>query len=388
MNWVDPDKSPGNVQDRTARPQNDGAPALHNDQAAGLRDDGAAAPRNPRRLPGTARPRMSIRTVRHHTRRWLGMLAGRLLPRACLLCGQPCDAQALCAACTGTLPGQGQVRCWTCAFPLPDDWAQRSAAFGTLGHTLRPGSRGTCPDCAKRRTPLPLAMTIALANYAPPLDHALTALKFGQQMQLAQPLGMLLMDALQEALAAAEVCSAPCPGEMSGSTGDMTHTPPTPGATTLDTTVPDAAPFDTASDAATVSVASDTHASSPRHRHWPDALVPIPLSGPRLAERGYNQALQIALAMRAHAPLVCPPVRAEWLARARHTARQSEQSQPDRGRNLQGAFEVPDPARVAGRHIMLVDDVLTTGSTLAEATRALQAAGAAQVSAVVVARTV
>ena len=267
---------------------------------------------------------MSIRTVRHHTRRWLGMLAGRLLPRACLLCGQPCDAQALCAACTGTLPGQGQARCWTCAFPLPDNWAQRSAAFGTLGHTLRPGSRGTCPDCAKRRTPLPLAMTIALANYAPPLDHALTALKFGQQMQLAQPLGMLLMDALQQALAV----------------------------------------------------------------DWPDALVPIPLSGPRLAERGYNQALQIALAMQGHAPLVCPPVRAEWLARARHTARQSEQSQPDRGRNLQGAFEVPNPARVAGRHIMLVDDVLTTGSTLAEAARALLAAGAAQVSAVVVARTV
>ena len=331
---------------------------------------------------------MSIRTVRHHTRRWLGMLAGRLLPRACLLCGQPCDAQALCAACTGTLPGQGQARCWTCAFPLPDDWAQRSAAFGTLGHTLRPGSRGTCPDCAKRRTPLPLAMTIALANYAPPLNHALTALKFGQQMQLAQPLGMLLMDALQQALAAAEDLSIPRAGEMSGSTGDMTHTPPTPGATTLDTTVPDAAPFDTASDAAAVSVASDTHASSPQHRHWPDALVPIPLSGPRLAERGYNQALQIALAMRAHAPLTCPPVRAEWLARARHTARQSEQSQPDRGRNLQGAFEVPDPARVAGRHIMLVDDVLTTGSTLAEAARALLAAGAAQVSAVVVARTV
>ena len=291
MNRVDPDKSLGNLQERTARPQNEGAPTLQNGQAAGLRNDGAAEPRNPRRPAGTASPRLSIQTARHHTRRWLGMLAGRLLPRACLLCGQPCDAQALCAACTGTLPGQGQMRCWSCAFPLPDDWALRSAAFGTLGHALRPGSRGTCPDCAKRRTPLPLAMTIALANYAPPLNHALTALKFGQQMQLAQPLGMLLMDALQQALAAAEDLSIPRAGEMSGSNGDMTHTATTPGATTLDTTVPDAAPFDTASDAAAVSVASDTHVSSPRHRHWPDALVPIPLSGPRLAERGYNQAL-------------------------------------------------------------------------------------------------
>ena len=378
MNRVDPDKSPGNLQERTARPQNEGAPTLQNGQAAGLRNDGAAEPRNPRRPAGTASPRLSIQTARHHTRRWLGMLAGRLLPRACLLCGQPCDAQALCAACAGTLPGQGQVRCWSCAFPLPDDWAQRSAAFGTLGHTLRPGSRGTCPDCAKRRTPLPLAMTIALANYAPPLDHALTALKFGQQMQLAQPLGMLLMDALQEALAKAET-------ETETKTETETETETEAEAEAEDHSGP--CPDET-SGATACLMASDTHAPLARNRHWPDALVPIPLSGPRLAERGYNQALQIALAMQAHAPLLCPPVRAEWLARARHTARQSEQSQPERGRNLQGAFEVPDPARVAGRHIMLVDDVLTTGSTLAEAARALQAAGAAQVSAVVVARTV
>ena len=118
-----------------------------------------------------------------------------------------------------------------------------------------------------------------------------------------------------------------------------------------------------------------------------DALVPIPLSGPRLAERGFNQSLQLARGMRAHAPSACPPIRTDWLLRVRNTARQSSLPRAQRQKNLRGAFSVPDPKRVAGQHLALVDDVMTSGNTLNEAAQTLLAAGAASVMALVVART-
>ena len=118
-----------------------------------------------------------------------------------------------------------------------------------------------------------------------------------------------------------------------------------------------------------------------------DALVPIPLSGPRLAERGFNQSLQLARGMRAHAPGTCPPIRTDWLLRVRDTARQSSLPRAQRQKNLRGAFSVPAPDRVAGQHLALVDDVMTSGNTLNEAAQTLLAAGAASVMALVVART-
>ena len=118
-----------------------------------------------------------------------------------------------------------------------------------------------------------------------------------------------------------------------------------------------------------------------------DALVPIPLSGPRLAERGFNQSLQLARGMCAHAPGACPPIRTDWLLRVRDTARQSSLPRAQRQKNLRGAFSVPNPDRVAGQHLALVDDVMTSGNTLNEAARTLLAAGAASVLALVVART-
>ncbi len=116
----------------------------------------------------------------------------------------------------------------------------------------------------------------------------------------------------------------------------------------------------------------------------PDLLVPVPLSASRLAERGFNQAWEIArplarrLRVRASATL---------LLRHRETASQRTLDLTARLANLQQAFAVSQDAKLDGLHIGLVDDVMTTGATLREAARILKAHGAARVTALTALRT-
>ena len=114
-----------------------------------------------------------------------------------------------------------------------------------------------------------------------------------------------------------------------------------------------------------------------------DALVPIPLALQRLRERGYNQSLLLAR------QLADDKTHHAWLERAHETTAQSRLGRQGRLHNLQGAFTVPAAARTAlrGRHVLLVDDVMTTGATLRAAAHALRLAGAGKVSALVFART-
>jgi ComF family protein len=112
-----------------------------------------------------------------------------------------------------------------------------------------------------------------------------------------------------------------------------------------------------------------------------EALVPVPLAGARLRARGFNQADLIA--ERVGAALAIP-VRGRWLVRTRETAPQSDLGPTEREANVRGAFAAARGA--AGRHVVLIDDILTTGATAGECARALRTAGARRVGVATVAR--
>ena len=117
-----------------------------------------------------------------------------------------------------------------------------------------------------------------------------------------------------------------------------------------------------------------------------DLVVPVPLAERRLAERGYNQAWELA---RRVARLLGLPARADLLQRWVDTAHLADLPRESRAEAVRGAFGVPAAAahRLRGRHVALVDDVLTSGATAAEAARVLRHAGAAAVSVWALART-
>jgi ComF family protein len=116
-----------------------------------------------------------------------------------------------------------------------------------------------------------------------------------------------------------------------------------------------------------------------------DFLVPIPLHPKRKRKRGFNQA---ALLSRKLSQLIAVPCCDTALRRVRDTAPQVGLSDSQRLRNLQSAFQCKDKAAVAGKRVLLIDDVMTTGATLASAAAALVSSGAARVSALTLARAV
>ena len=187
-----------------------------------------------------------------------------------------------------------------------------------------PGLAGVLPCEACRRTPPPYAFARAVAPYRDGMREAIHALKYGRRAVLATPLGRLLAE---------------------------------PGAPALP-----APPED-----------------------WADGLVPVPLHPTRLAERGFNQAELLAAPCAARWRL---PVLGRALLRARPTLPQTDLDAAARRANVQDAFRVPRPADVRDRRLLLVDDVLTTGATVAAAARALRAAGAAAVGVLTLARVV
>ena len=109
-----------------------------------------------------------------------------------------------------------------------------------------------------------------------------------------------------------------------------------------------------------------------------DLVIPVPLSSKRRRARGFNQSALLA--------------RWAWgsfqeiLYRQRDTRPQSELSAAERKRNVRGAFALKKPLDLSGKHLLLVDDIFTTGATVEECARVLKEAGASRVTVAVVAR--
>ncbi len=116
-----------------------------------------------------------------------------------------------------------------------------------------------------------------------------------------------------------------------------------------------------------------------------DLIAPVPLHWLRLFRRRYNQAALLANAL---AELTGRPCFPDLLVRGRRTPSQGAMGRRQRRKNVRGAFAVRDPAMVAGRRVLLIDDVLTTGATVAECARVLDRAGAAAVDVLTLARVV
>jgi ComF family protein len=119
--------------------------------------------------------------------------------------------------------------------------------------------------------------------------------------------------------------------------------------------------------------------------HAYDRIMPVPLHRERLRWRGFNQALLLA---RPLSKQTGTPIDAHSLRRRRATRPQVELTGAERHANVAQAFVVTHPRAVRGRRILLVDDVYTTGSTVADCSRALLAAGARVVDVLVLARAV
>ena len=180
-----------------------------------------------------------------------------------------------------------------------------------------------CGSCVLH--PPPFAHTVCAADYGFPWDDLVTRFKFHQQPELARALAEVLVQAVQ-------------------------------------------------------------HSHQQTQQALPQCVLPVPLAGARLAQRGYNQAWELA---RRVGRLLKLPTSADLLWRVLDTGHQTQLHRAERQRNLSGAFMV-NPAllqRCVGAHLVLVDDVMTTGATLREAAGTLLQAGAKQVDVWVLART-
>jgi ComF family protein len=114
-----------------------------------------------------------------------------------------------------------------------------------------------------------------------------------------------------------------------------------------------------------------------------DLVAPVPLHWWRKWTRGYNQSESVA---RELASTIQVPFAPRLLRRVRWTPQQVQPTREARRENVKGAFRTAKGARLAGKTVLLVDDVMTTGSTLGEAARTLRDAGAERVAVAILAR--
>ncbi|MRV73132.1 ComF family protein [Duganella sp. FT92W] len=228
------------------------------------------------------------------------------------------------------LPGQcalcgslagGRVVCAACHQHYIEGW--QLARLPRCGKCANPLPAGAGAGLCGYclRTPPAFDTTVAAAAYALPLDRLVLQLKFGGRLALARLFGEALADACNVA-------------------GDLVR---------------------------------------------PDVLCPVPLGPRRLAQRGYNQALEMA---RPLARRIQVPLQVRMAIRVKETEALSRSATPaERRAHIAGAFAALRRDCIEGRHIGLVDDVMTSGATMNELAALLKRYGAARVTCLVFART-
>lgn len=249
-------------------------------------------------------------------------MACLLTPPVCMACqctfAPRGTGHSLCTACTAAA-FTPQARCVQCGLRI----GPRLQAFGWT----------RCRHCRAQPT---ATRTWVAADYLPPFDSLPKALKFQGQQALAKDMGAALA---RNYLLASEREQTRCNTNLqpSGTGNHETAMEPIPTP--------------------------------------PDCFIPVPVSPGRLRERGYNQALLIARSLGQHLAVQIKPAA---LLKLQDTGRQADLSASQRQDNLAGAFTCQTD--VYGLHVGLVDDVMTTGATLAACEQTLMDAGTAQVS--------
>ena len=108
-----------------------------------------------------------------------------------------------------------------------------------------------------------------------------------------------------------------------------------------------------------------------------DIIIPVPLHKKKERIRGYNQSTLLAKGLSASLNI---PFNVEALVRTRHTDSQTKKSREERVNNIEGAFSVKSPQELVNKNILLVDDVVTTGSTIIECAKTLEKANPQSIS--------
>jgi ComF family protein len=116
-----------------------------------------------------------------------------------------------------------------------------------------------------------------------------------------------------------------------------------------------------------------------------DLIIPVPLHWRRLLMRRFNQSALLGFSLSRSLAVPCVPTA---LKRTRYTTPQMRLPRAQRLKNVRNAFAVPDAGLIADKHVLLVDDVVTTGATVAACAATLKKAGAASVHVLALARTV
>lgn len=239
---------------------------------------------------------------------------------------------ARCPGCDrATPPGAGL------AARVPDGTGPEGAFCALCRIALEPAGELCLPG---------LDATWAAFRYGGSIRDAILRLKHGGRRDLAAPLGMALLpawSALARCAGASAIVAAPPVTDAAGAAA-------------------------------------------------PVLWLPVPLHPARLRQRGFNQSLELLRALRrqvsqGRSPLAAPHVRLlpDALVRVRDTPPLGRLPPAARRELVAGVFRVRDPARIAGRAVLLADDVVTTGATLGECAGVLRAAGAARVVAVALA---